>query len=136
MNLGCINLQYKALTSAINLYLQGRIMKKVFASLFISIATLSGCATSNYSVGTDFSVEKASEIVRGETTTTQLVSLLGEPYSKNVISQSQEKWMYFYSAGTAKAQSYIVSTDVKMTGTQKTLDVLIEESVFGKAKLL
>ena len=104
-------------------------MKNGIAALLISVATLSGCATSNYSVGTDFSVEKASEIVKGETTTAQLVSLLGEPYSKHVLSETQEKWMYFYSAGTAKAQSYIVSTDVKMTGTQKTLDVLIEDGI-------
>tara|TARA_Y100001956_G_scaffold55277_1_gene54217 strand:+ start:653 stop:1021 length:369 start_codon:yes stop_codon:yes gene_type:complete len=104
-------------------------MKKVFASLLISIAALSGCATSNYSVGTDFSVEKASEIVKGETTTSQLVSLLGEPYSKHVLSKTQEKWMYFYSAGSAKAQSYIVTMDVKTSGTQKTLDVLIEDGI-------
>tara|TARA_Y100001934_G_C12278865_1_gene738839 strand:- start:745 stop:1113 length:369 start_codon:yes stop_codon:yes gene_type:complete len=104
-------------------------MKNGIAALLISVATLSGCATSNYSVGTDFSVEKASEIVKGETTTAQLVSLLGEPYSKHVLSETQEKWMYFYSAGTAKAQSYIVTMDVKTTGTQKTLDVLIEDGI-------
>lgn len=104
-------------------------MKKVFASVLITIATLSGCATSNYSIGTDFSVEKASEIIKGETTTSQLVALLGEPYSKHVLSKTQEKWMYFYSAGSAKAQSYIVTMDVKTSGTQKTLDVLIEDGV-------
>lgn len=104
-------------------------MKKVFASVLITIATLSGCATSNYSIGTDFSVEKASEIIKGETTTSQLVALLGEPYSKHVLSKTQEKWMYFYSAGSAKAQSYIVTMDVKTSGTRKTLDVLIEDGV-------
>ncbi|ENI4486602.1 hypothetical protein ABXZ88_002447 [Vibrio fluvialis] len=34
-----------------------------------------------------------------------------------------------HSEGTAKAQSYIVTMDVKTTGTQKMLDVLITDGV-------
>lgn len=70
-----------------------------------------------------------SQIVKGKTTSSELVALVGEPYTKTVLSETDEKWIYMYSAGTAKAQSYVFSMDVQTTGTQKTLDVLISEGV-------
>jgi outer membrane protein assembly factor BamE (lipoprotein component of BamABCDE complex) len=93
------------------------------------ILSLSGCATSSYSVGKNFSSENVSKIVKGKTTSEKMVSLFGQPYSKTVISATDEKWIYMHSEGTAKAQSYIVTMDVKTTGTQKMLDVLITDGV-------
>ncbi len=93
------------------------------------ILSLSGCATSSYSVGKDFSSENISQIVKGKTTSKEMVTLFGQPYSKTVISATDEKWIYMYSKGTATAQSYIVTMDVKTTGTQKMLDVLITDGV-------
>jgi outer membrane protein assembly factor BamE (lipoprotein component of BamABCDE complex) len=97
--------------------------------VLLVIVSLSGCATSSYSVGKDFSSENVQEIVKGKTTSEELVKIFGEPYSKTVISATDEKWIYMYSEGTAKAQSYIISMDVKTTGTQKILDVLISKGV-------
>jgi hypothetical protein len=93
------------------------------------ILSLSGCATSSYSVGKSFPSENVSQIVKGKTTSEEMVSLFGEPYTKTVISATDEKWVYMHSEGTAKAQSYIVIMDVKTTGTQKMLDVLITDGV-------
>ncbi|WP_193075577.1 hypothetical protein [Pseudomonas sp. FME51] len=93
------------------------------------VLSLSGCATSSYSVGESFASENVSQIIKNETTSEELVVLLGEPYTKTVLSASDEKWIYMHSEGTAKAQSYIVSMDVKTTGTQKMLDVLISDGV-------
>jgi hypothetical protein len=93
------------------------------------ILSLSGCATSSYSVGKNFSSENVSQIVKSKTTSEEMVTLFGEPYSKTVISATDEKWIYMYSKGTATAQSYIVTMDVKTTGTQKMLDVLITDGV-------
>jgi hypothetical protein len=93
------------------------------------ILSLSGCATSSYSVGKNFASENVSQIVKGKTTTEEMVTLFGEPYSKTVISATDSKWIYMHSKGTAKAQSYIVSMDVKTTGTQKMLDVLVTDGV-------
>ncbi len=104
-------------------------MKKGLFAIALSVFILSGCATSTYSVGTDFPIERASEIEKGKTTSEQLAQMFGQPYSKSVVSESQEKWLYFYSAGTSKAQSYIVTMDVKTTGSQKTLDVLVKDGV-------
>jgi len=93
------------------------------------ILSLSGCATSSYFVGKDFSSENISKIIKSKTTTEEMVTLFGEPYSKTVISATDQKWIYMYSKGTATAQSYIVTMDVKTTGTQKMLDVLITDGV-------
>jgi len=93
------------------------------------ILSLSGCATSTYSVGKNFSSENVSQIVKGKTTSEEMINLFGEPYTKSVISATDEKWIYMHSEGTAKAQSYIVTMDVKTTGTQKMLDVLITNDV-------
>lgn len=95
----------------------------------VVVLALSGCATSSYSVGKNFASENVSQIVKGKTTSEELIMLLGEPYTKTVLSASDEKWIYMHSEGTTKAQSYIVSMNVKTTGTQKMLDVLISEGV-------
>ena len=102
---------------------------RVITVLLIVISTLSGCATSSYSIGKNFSSENVSQIVKGKTTSEEMINLFGEPYSKTVISATDEKWIYMHSEGTAKARSYIVTMDVKTTGTQKMLDVLITDGV-------
>lgn len=95
----------------------------------LAVLSLSGCATSSYSVGKNFASENVAQIIKGKTTSEELLVLLGEPYTKTVLSASDEKWIYMHSEGTTKAQSYIVSMDIKTTGTQKMLDVLISNGV-------
>jgi hypothetical protein len=97
--------------------------------LSVSMLFLSGCATSSYSIGKDFSSEKVQEIVKGETTSEELTKMFGEPYSKTVISSTDEKWIYMYTKSESKAQSFIVTMNVKTTSAQKTLDVLITNGV-------
>lgn len=55
--------------------------------------------------------------------------MFGEPFSKTVLSETEEKWIYTYSSGTASAQSYVFTTKVESTGTQKTLDILLKNDV-------
>ena len=88
-----------------------------------------GCATSNYTYGRDFPSENAKQIVKGKTTSAELVRIVGEPFSKHVISETEEKWIYTYANGSSSAQSYIVTMKVKTTGQQKTLDVLLKNGV-------
>lgn len=103
-------------------------MKKLIAAVCVSIA-LSGCATSHFTAGRDFSSTNVSSITKGKTTTAQLKSLFGEPYAKSPVSETDEKWVYTYTNGSAHAQSYVVTMKVTTTGTQKTLDVLIRNEV-------
>jgi hypothetical protein len=102
---------------------------RVFGMVSGIIFLLVGCATSSFKVGNDFSSANVSKIVKGKTTSNEMISLFGEPFTKSVISATDEKWIYMYSNGTAKAQSYIVTMKVETTGTQKTLDVLITDGV-------
>jgi outer membrane protein assembly factor BamE (lipoprotein component of BamABCDE complex) len=103
-------------------------MKNLFTAVCLSIA-LSGCATSHFTAGRDFSSANVSSITRGKTTTSELKSLFGEPYAKSPVSETDEKWVYTYTHGSAHAQSYVVTMRVTTTGTQKTLDVLIRNDV-------
>ena len=100
----------------------------IFFLLFFSLTTV-GCATSNYNVGKDFDSAAVSSIERGKTTAADLVATFGEPFTKTVISEHEEKWIYTHISGTAKAQSYIVTMRVESEGTHKTLDLLLRENV-------
>jgi len=105
-------------------------MKNIIIAITITaLFTLLGCATSSYTYGNNFSSKNVSKIEKGKTTTNELISMFGQPFMKTVISKTGEKWVYSYSAGTASAQSYLVTTKVETTGTQKMLDILVENGV-------
>ena len=105
-------------------------MKITILTLIIALLILiSGCASTSYSVGNSFSSENVAKIVKDKTTSAQLVQLFGEPYTKSVISSNEEKWIYMHTSGTSSAQSYVFTMDVKTTGTQKTLDILLKDEV-------
>lgn len=103
-------------------------MKKLVAMMGICIA-LGGCATSHFTAGRDFPSDRVASITKGKTSTAELKSLFGEPYAKSAVSETDEKWVYSYTNGSAHAQSYVVTMKVTTTGTQKTLDVLIRNDV-------
>ena len=105
-------------------------MKSIAIALsLVVVLFVSGCATSSYSVGRDFPSQNVSKIVKGKTTSTELVRLFGEPSFKTVISATEEKWIYTHSSGTASAQSYVFTTKVQTTGQQKMLDILLKNGV-------
>ena len=99
-------------------------MKKLIAVMGICVA-LGGCATSHYTADRDFPSASVTSITKGKTTTTELKSLFGEPYAKSAVSETDEKWIYTYTNGSAHAQSYVVTMKVTTTGTQKSRYVLI-----------
>jgi hypothetical protein len=109
----------------------GRVsMKNMIVLIAFGILALTvGCATSTYTFGRDFPGESANQITKGKTTSADLVKIFGEPFSKNVISATEEKWVYSYGSSTSSAQSYVITMKVKTTGQQKTLDVLLKNGV-------
>ena len=90
---------------------------------------LGACATSHYTAGRDFPSASVASITKGKTTTAELKALFGEPYMKSAVSETDEKWLYTYTSGSAHAQSYVVTMKVTNTGKQKTLDVLIRNDL-------
>lgn len=76
---------------------------KKLVLLPLLLASLVGCANS-YTVGNDFPEQNVSKISDGQTSSNELVSLFGEPYSKMAISETQERWLYMLSSGQTDAQ--------------------------------
>ena len=103
-------------------------MKNLIVMLAVCLL-LGGCATSHYIAGRDFPSANVASITKGKTTTSELKSIFGEPYAKSAVSETDEKWIYTYTNGSAHVQSYVVTMKVTTTGTQKTLDVLIRNDV-------
>ncbi|HGO9497348.1 TPA: outer membrane protein assembly factor BamE [Aeromonas veronii AMC24] len=104
-------------------------MKKKLIAATCIVFALVGCATANMEYGRDFSSAQVTQIKKGETTSSQLISLMGEPFNKSLISSNEERWNYFYSTTKSKAQSYIITMDVKTSTHQKTLEVLFKDGV-------
>jgi hypothetical protein len=104
-------------------------MKKLIAVMGMC-AALGGCATSHFTAGRDFPSASVASITKGKTTTIELKLLFGEPYAKSAVSETDEKWIYTYTNGSAHAQSYVVTMKVTTTDTQKTH---LGQSWFGRA---
>ena len=66
----------------------------VFLSLCLC---LGGCAWSHYTEGSVFDASDINQIVKGKTTTTDLMNILGTPYSKTLEADGGEQWYYFCS---------------------------------------
>jgi outer membrane protein assembly factor BamE (lipoprotein component of BamABCDE complex) len=83
-------------------------------------ALLSGCATATFTAGRDFNTSYVSSIEKGKTRSSELIGMMGAPYSKTVNSDGSQTWQWFYSNGKSHAQSYMFKMDVQtqMTGKQ------------------
>jgi outer membrane protein assembly factor BamE (lipoprotein component of BamABCDE complex) len=103
-------------------------MKKLGMLTLALSMMLSACTyTSNVNVGKNFSKEQAAQIVKGKTTEGELIVLLGEPQMKSVLNETDVKWVYYYTDGTASAQAFTMKTTSDMT--THMLDILIRNGV-------
>ncbi|MBZ4680459.1 MAG: hypothetical protein JG763_3088 [Shewanella sp.] len=99
-----------------------------FIWIFAALLALSACTyTSNMNVGTNFSSEQAAQIIKEQTTEAELVNLLGQPQVKTVINDTDVKWIYSYTEGSASAQAFTMKTTSDFT--THTLDILLRNGV-------
>ena len=91
----------------------------------LCVLFLIGCVSVPIQQGSDFDETKVSQIVKGQTTTEEIVSWFGQPFSKNTLSETQQKWIYSSTQG--EVTGGMLSTHAR-TKT-KTLDLLITEGV-------
>jgi hypothetical protein len=70
------------------------IMKFKLAGLAITLAALLGCAGMGQPIDKDIDSTKVNQIVKGQTTTEELMILLGEPDSRLMIAENNEQWIY------------------------------------------
>lgn len=107
-------------------------MKKMakFRMMFSLLATsmLSACVyTSNVDYGTKFTEEQVSQIEKKVTNKSDLIRIFGEPSIKTVISETDEKWVYSYTGGSASSQAFTMKTTSDIT--THTVDILLENGV-------
>lgn len=102
--------------------------RTLLSGLFL-VALAGGCATAHVTTGRDFPIENVSQLVKGQSTAADLLRLFGEPGSKTVTSESEERWDYYYSDTTATAQSYIVAMSSQATTARKSLSVLLKNGI-------
>ena len=71
--------------------------------LFLAVS-VGGCSfTYYYDTGRDFRSEDAKQIVKGKTTSAELVKLFGDPGAKTVKADTEETWDYFHTVGSSKS---------------------------------
>jgi outer membrane protein assembly factor BamE (lipoprotein component of BamABCDE complex) len=98
----------------------------LLAVLCISAALL-GCATAHSTAGRDFDDSKVSLIVKGKTTTADLIAMFGQPYSKRPQGDDDQIWTYSYADATAHAQAGPFGVrNVDTTGYKKNLFIIIK----------
>jgi hypothetical protein len=69
----------------------GKAMKNI--ALFICLIFITSCAST---IGEDFPIENAQKIVKGVTTKNQILTLFGEPRTKELKTNNIEVWSYSY----------------------------------------
>lgn len=104
-----------------------KLSRKILLPVLIA-TPLYGCTyTSKMDYGTQFTAEQVSQIKRNVTTKADLIRIFGEPALKSVLSETDEKWVYTYTGGTASAQVYTMKT--KSNISTHMLDILIKSDV-------
>jgi outer membrane protein assembly factor BamE (lipoprotein component of BamABCDE complex) len=96
--------------------------------LLAVLTSLMGCVyKSNIDYGQQFTSEQINQIEKKVTMTSDLLKIFGEPAIKSVISETEEKWVYTYTGGTASAQAFTMKTTSNIS--THILDILITNGV-------
>ena len=99
------------------------------AIAFILLAA-QGCALSYhrtaYSDGFDFPSENINKIVKGITTSDELVELFGGPLVKSEVSEDEEIWRYSSITGIKTEQTGFLTDEVQSTRQHKMLDIRLK----------
>nr|WP_256346973.1 MULTISPECIES: hypothetical protein [unclassified Pseudomonas] len=75
-------------------------MKKFIAVIGMCLM-LGACATSYDTADRDFPSASVASITKNKTTTSELKALFGKPYTKSAVSETDEKWIYTFTNGSA-----------------------------------
>jgi|APSaa5957512535_1039671.scaffolds.fasta_scaffold131352_1 predicted PilT family ATPase len=102
------------------------ILVGIFAILIAVVFT--GCVTSTYTMGNNFTKNDITKIIKGKTGTSELIEVFGEPSMKIAISENEENWHYNHTTSTANSSGFIF-IKVKSKVTSKTLNVLIKDNI-------
>ena len=102
----------------------------VLMSMLVLCAGCAFTASSSFSYGRPFDENGIAKIVKGKTTTAQLVALFGEPYTKTVVSADEVKWNYYHAEGESTAVANTLGgATVVSDDEMKSLDILLKNEI-------
>lgn len=107
-------------------------MKAISASLVLLCVVLCGCSIApiTKTIGRDFDETKVSQIKKGVTTADGVLTLLGEPNTKQFLSTNQVMWHYTYRNEVKTDEFHWVAPIVERTsGVNKNLDLLLQDGI-------
>jgi outer membrane protein assembly factor BamE (lipoprotein component of BamABCDE complex) len=83
-----------------------------------------GCATAESTGGRDFDSSQVSQIVKGKTTSDEILKMFGTPNEKQPEMEDAERWSYYYVTATNHVHNVFVFKE-EITGYKKTLNILL-----------
>lgn len=97
---------------------------KLYLSYLLIILSIAGCSAP-VKQGAEFDDQHVENIVKGETTKTQLITWFGEPSIKSTVSENEEKWVYSFTRGKVTSGVLVTKSDI----TTKMLDLYLKDDV-------
>jgi len=105
-------------------------MRLILLTIVSISSLLWGCATSTSTVGSDFISSAVPRIQKGVTTTSQILSWLGEPYDKEQVTATEIKWLYTWARPTANVTVVPFGhRNIGNSGYKKTLLLIIKNDI-------
>src|SRR5260221_165227 len=93
---------------------------KLLASCLVVLAVV-GCA----SVGNNFDSRQISQIKKGETTESDLVTMFGKPVSQGINSENGSSLTWLYTEATVKGETFIPFAGAFVGGANSKTKTLI-----------
>jgi hypothetical protein len=105
-------------------------MRLILLTIVLISSLLWGCATSTSTVGSYFISSAVPRIQKGITTTSQILSWLGDPYHKEQVSVTEIMWIYAWARTTANPNVVPFGhRTIGTTGYKKTLWLYIKDDI-------
>lgn len=101
-----------------------------FFLLIIASIVLVACTTnSSHTTGSPIDHSKVEQIVKEETTATEIKQWFGNPMNVAVVGENSEKWIYTHSVTDAASTTAPFFMSTKADNKQEILDILIKDGV-------
>lgn len=85
-----------------------------------------GCTTVQSTSGRDFDNSKVSQIVKGKTTSNDILEMFGRPAAKQPEMDDAERWSYYFVT-TTNVFKDMLDTRSDITGYKKSLNILFNK---------
>jgi hypothetical protein len=109
---------------------RGETMRLIILSVALMPLLFFGCATTSPTTGSEFISSVVPRIVKGVTTTSQIMRWIGEPYDRKALSATEMVWLYSWSRPTANATVVPFGhRNIGTTGYRKTLWLFIRDDI-------